>query len=112
MRRFRGGAAGEAEGRREKWRGARRGEKKIFSRCGAGGGGGAAAALFHPRATSGGPRGSLQSPTGGHGRLRAHASAGGCGCGCAGREILIRECPGLGLWAGVGDRLLALLTWP
>ena len=44
--------------------------------------------------------------------VQAHASAGGCRCGCGGREILIRERLELGLWAGVGDRLLALLTWP
>jgi len=40
------------------------------------GGGGGAAALFHPRATSGGPRGSLQSPTGGR-EVRAGPRVGG-----------------------------------
>lgn len=72
------------------------------------GGGGGAAALFHPLATSGGPRESLQSPTGGR-RVRPGPRVGGW---VRGRGDTYSGMARAGPWAGVGDRLLALLTWP
>jgi len=68
-------------------------EKDFFAMRGGGGG---AAALFHPRATSGGPRCHYSHRQVDAEYVRAHASAGGCGGG----EILIREWLGLGCGLG------------
>jgi hypothetical protein len=80
-------------------------EKDFFRDAGRGGG---AAALFHPRATGGGPT-RMAAVTDRwtramHGPTRRRAAAGaGEGDTCS---------VGWGCGLGWGDRLLALLTWP